>query len=121
MGALSSFSISPQPGHGPTGVPMTYGYRQYPHANQKLPLLDTLDLPCLSYLTNDPILHALFWPTIPTKLLSNIPKFNGKPREDPKNHVMTFHLWCYSNSFMDDLIRLRLLENTYRYNNQMVY
>jgi hypothetical protein len=30
MGGPSSFSISPQPGYGPTGVPMPYGYHQYP-------------------------------------------------------------------------------------------
>jgi len=33
MGGPSSFSISPQPGYGPTSVPMTYGYHQYPHTN----------------------------------------------------------------------------------------
>ena len=29
-----------------------------------------------------------------------------------KNHVMTFHLWCYSNSLMDDSVRLRLFQRT---------
>jgi hypothetical protein len=112
MGGPSSFSISPQPGYGPTGVPMPYGYHQYPHANRQLPFLATLDLPDLSHLTNDPIQHAPFWPTIPAKLPSNIPKFDGKPGEDPNNHVMTFHLWCSSNSLMDDSIRLRLFQRT---------
>jgi hypothetical protein len=32
--------------------------------------------------------------------------------EDPNNHVMTFHLWCSSNSLMDDSIRLRLFQRT---------
>jgi hypothetical protein len=46
------------------------------------------------------------------KLPSNIPKFDGKPGEDPNNHVMTFHLWCSSNSLMDDSIHLRLFQRT---------
>jgi hypothetical protein len=29
---------------------------------------------------------------MPAKLPSDIPKFDGKPGEDPKNHVMNFHL-----------------------------
>ena len=43
----------------------------------------TLELPELLHLTNDPILHAPHWPTIHAKLPSNIPKFDGKPGEDP--------------------------------------
>jgi hypothetical protein len=42
----------------------------------------------------------------------DIPKFDGKVGEDPNNHVMTFHLWCSSNSLMDDSIRLRLFQRT---------
>ena len=45
---------------------------------------------------------------MPRKLPSNIPKFHGKLGEDPKNHVMTFHCWCSSNSLMDDSIYLHL-------------
>ena len=41
---------------------------------------------------------------------SDIPKFDGKPDEDPKNHVMTFPLWFSSNSLMDGLIRLRIFQ-----------
>jgi hypothetical protein len=33
-----------------------------------------------------------------TKLPSNIPKFDGKPGEDSTNHIMTFHIWCSSNT-----------------------
>jgi hypothetical protein len=66
----------------------------------------------LSRLTNDPILHSPYWPVIPAKLPSDIPKFDGKPGEDPNNHVMTFHLWCSSNSLMDDSICLRLFQCT---------
>jgi hypothetical protein len=74
--------------------------------------LATLDLPDLSRILNDPIRHSPQWPAIPAKLPSDIPKFDGKAGEDPNNHVMTFHLWCSSNSLMDDSIRLRLFQRT---------
>jgi hypothetical protein len=74
--------------------------------------LGYLILSNLSRLTNDPIQHAPFWPPIPTKLPSNIPKFDGKLGEDINNHVMTFHLSCYSNSLMDDSIWLELFHRT---------
>jgi hypothetical protein len=48
MGGPSSFSIFPQHGYGPTGVPMPHDYHQYPHDNRQLPLLDILYLPYLS-------------------------------------------------------------------------
>ena len=91
---------------------MPYQYYQYPQPNQLLPFLATLDLPDLSILINDLIHHDPSWPAIPVKLPSDIPKFDGKPDEDPKNHVMTFHLWCSSNSLMDGSIRLRLFQRT---------
>jgi len=71
-----------------------------------------LDQPDLSHLTNDPILHATFWPSIPTKLPFDILKLDRKPREYPNNHVMNFHLWCYYNSLMDDFIDLILFQRT---------
>jgi len=49
---------------------------------------------------------------IPHKLPSDIQKFNGNPGEDPLNHVMTFHLWCSSNTLNDDSIRLCLFQRT---------
>jgi len=49
---------------------------------------------------------------MPNKLPSDIPKFEGKPGEDPSNHVMTYHLWCASNSISDDSICLRLFQRT---------
>lgn len=70
----------------------------------------TLELPDLNRLTNDPIAYTPWWPAIPHKLSSYIPKFNGNPGEDPSNHVMTFHLWCSSNTLKDDSIRLRLFQ-----------
>ena len=49
---------------------------------------------------------------MPTKLPSDIPKFEGKAEECPQNHIMTFHLWCSSNNIVDDSIILRLLKRT---------
>jgi hypothetical protein len=87
-------------------------HQYHPQINQQLPFFATLDLPELSRLTNDSIFHSPVWPVIPAKLPSDIPKFDGKSGEDPNNHVMTFHLWCSSNSLMDDSIRLRLFQRT---------
>jgi hypothetical protein len=75
-----------------------------------MPYLVSLTILDLSKLTNDPILHDPTWSNMPTKLPSNIPKFEGKSGEDPANHVMTFHLWCSSNNIMDDSIHLRLFQ-----------
>ena len=49
---------------------------------------------------------------MPTKLSSDIPKFEGKVGECPQNHTITFHLWCSSNNVVDDSIRLRLFQCT---------
>jgi hypothetical protein len=100
--------------YAPTGLPtgLPPQSHQYPQVNRKLPFLATLDLPDLSRILNDPIRHSPQWPAIPAKLPSDIPKFDGKAGEDPNNHVMTFHLWCSSNSLMDDSIRLRLFQRT---------
>jgi hypothetical protein len=77
-----------------------------------LPFLATLNMPDLSKLMNDPVSHDPTWPPVPTKLPSDIPKFEGKNREDPGDHVTTFHLWCSSNSLNHDSIRLRLFQHT---------
>lgn len=61
---------------------------------------------------NDTIIYTPWWPVIPHKLPSDIPKLNGNPCEVPSNYVMTFHLWCSSNTLNDDLIRLRLFYRT---------
>jgi hypothetical protein len=78
--------------------------------NRQLPFLATLDLPDLSRILNDPIRHSPQWPVIPTKIPSDIPKFDEKVGEDPNNHVMNFHLWCSYNSLMNDSIHLRLFQ-----------
>jgi hypothetical protein len=63
-----------------------------PLPNLHMPYLASVNIPDLTKLRNDPILHDATWPNIPTKLPSYIPKFEGKPGEDPAKHVMTFHL-----------------------------
>ena len=76
---------------GPTEVALLYRYYNYAQPNQQLSFLATSYFPDLSNLINDPIQNDPFWPTIPTKLSSDITKFDGKQGEDHKNHVMTFH------------------------------
>ena len=66
----------------------------------------------VSKLTNDPILHNPYWPLVPIKVPGDCPKFEGKSGEDPQAHVMTYHLWCSSNSWVDDSIRLHLFQCT---------
>ena len=56
----------------------------------KLPFLETLNFPYLSKLMNDLVRHDPSWPPIPTKLPSDIPKFEGKVGDDPGSHVTTF-------------------------------
>ena len=77
-----------------------------------LPFLATLNFPNLSRLTNDIVSHDLTWPAVPNKLPSDIPKFEGKPGEDPSEHVTTFHIWCSYNSLHKDSIHLRLFQRT---------
>ena len=79
---------------------------QNPFAPIELPFLATLELLDLSKLTNDPIRHHFAWPQVPVNIPTDIPKFDGKTREDPANHITTYHLWCVSNSFLDDSIKL---------------
>ena len=47
---------------------------------------------------------------MPTKLPSDIPKFEGIAGENPTNHVRSFHMWCSSNSITDDSVHLRLFQ-----------
>jgi hypothetical protein len=56
--------------------------------------LSSLNILDLTKLTKDPILHKPTWPAMPTKLPSDIPKFEGKVGDDLENHIMNFHLWC---------------------------
>ena len=89
---------------------------QYPYtqntqnsfAPTKLPFLATLELPDLSKLMNDPIRHHPAWPLVSVKIPTDILKLNRKIGEDPANHITTYHLWCISNSFLDDSIKLQI-------------
>jgi hypothetical protein len=85
-------------------------YQYHSQINRQLPFLATLDLPDLSRLTNDPIFHSLVWLVIPVNFLLIFQNLTETMAEDPNNHVMTFHLWCSSNSLMDDSVRLHLFQ-----------
>jgi hypothetical protein len=78
----------------------------------QMPYLGSFNIPDLTKLTNDPILHNPTWPAMPTKMPSDIPKFEGKSGDNPANHIMTFYLRCSSNSITDDSVRLRLFQHT---------
>jgi hypothetical protein len=77
-----------------------------------LHFLTTLNLLDLYKLMNDLVIHDPTCPPIPTKITSDIPKFEGKNGEDHGDHVTTFHRWCSSNSLNHDSIRLRLFQHT---------
>jgi hypothetical protein len=94
----------------PTGLP-PQNY-QLPQVNKQLTFLSTLDLSDMSRILNDPIFHSPYWSIMSAKLPSYIPKFDDRSGEDPNNHIMNFHLWCSSNSLMDDSIRLRIFQRT---------
>lgn len=59
---------------------------------------------------NDSIFYLPYWLLMPNKLPSDIPNFEGKSGDDPSNHVMNYHLWCASNSLIDDSIRLHIFQ-----------
>jgi hypothetical protein len=109
-------SIIPQPFgskiiEGPQGsieTSNTSPTSQYSFDHMSLPFLVTLDFPDLSRFTNDPIAHNPSWSTMPSKLPSDIPKFDDKLGEDPSTYIMTYHLWCSSNPLMNDCVRLLL-------------
>ena len=105
---MSGHSTNMQTAYGPTGLLMGLPPQSHhcPQVNRQLPFLATLDLPDLSRILNDPILHSPHWPVIPAKLPFDIPKFDSRLREYPNNHVMDFHLWCSPNSLMGESIRL---------------
>ena len=74
--------------------------------------MESLSLPNFNQLINYPIRHDVGWPAMPTKLPSDIPKFEGLAGEDPTNHIRSFHMWCSSNSITDDSIHLQLFQRT---------
>jgi hypothetical protein len=78
----------------------------------RLPFLAMHNLPDLSKLMNNMVSLDPTWPPVPTKLPSDIQKFEGKNGEDPSEHVTTFHLWFSSNILNHDGIRLQLFQCT---------
>ena len=90
---------------------MNQGAVHRPH-HPRIPSLAMLNLPDLSRLTNNPVAHDSNWPAIATKLPSDIPKFEGKPGEDPSEHITTFHLWCSLNSLHQESVCLILFQRT---------
>jgi hypothetical protein len=101
---------SPSQGSGPLPSHIVVGTNPAP--TPPIPYLAYLNIHDLSKFTNGPILHDPTWPNMPTKLPSDIPKFEGKLGNGPANHVMTFHLLFSSNKIMDDSIFLRLFQIT---------
>ena len=66
----------------------------------RLPFLAMLNLPDLLRLMNDPVSYDPTWMAVPTKLSSDIPKFKGKPREGPSEHVTTFTFGALPTLYM---------------------
>lgn len=73
-------------------------------ASNSFHFLAMLDIPDLNKLTNDPIFHNLLWPPIPQKICTYILKYKGKQGEHQGINITTYHLWCVSNSMVDDSI-----------------
>jgi hypothetical protein len=78
----------------------------------QLPFISMLNFLDFSRLMNDPVSHDPSCPPFPTKIPSNILKFEGNIGEDPGDHVTTFHLWCSSNSLNGNYIHLILFQCT---------
>ena len=98
--------------HGPMCPDVRFTLTQNTFANTQLPFLYMLDLPNLLRIKNDSILHNLLWLAIPHKIPLEIPKFDDKIGEDPSMHITTYHLWCVSNSMLDDSVKLHILPCT---------
>lgn len=49
---------------------------------------------------------------MPTQIPLHIPKFEGNHPEDLTNHVHSFHMWCSSNSIIEDSIHVLLFQHT---------
>ena len=94
--------------YGPPGLNAMLPLNQNPLANIQFPFLEMLEFPNLSKLINDPIIHHLAWLPIPVKISVDISKFDGRMGEDPTSHITSYHLWCVSNSMLDDSINLHI-------------
>ena len=98
--------------YGPCGLNSMSPSNQSSFGNTPLPFLVTLELSNLSRLKNEPILHHPAWPLVPVNISTDISKFEGKTGDDPASHITTYHLWCVSNSMLDDSIKLCLFPCT---------
>jgi hypothetical protein len=99
------------------GWPTIHEHQSFPRAwaqmpKPEIPFLAMLSVPDLSILMNEPVCHDPSWTPVPTKIPSDIQKFEGNIDEDPGDHVTTFHLWCSSNSLNDYSIHLRVFYRT---------
>ena len=94
--------------YGPFNLNTMSPFNQNSFVNTPLPFLETLELPDLSKLTNDPIMHHPTWPPVPVRILTDIPKFEGKTGDDPTSHITAYHLWCVSKSMLENSIKLHL-------------
>jgi len=98
--------------YGPSGLNAMLPLNYILFINTQFPFIATLEFPNFTKLMNDPILHHPAWPLVPFKIPIDIPKFDGKSREEPTNHITPFHLWCVSNFMLDDSIKLWLFPCT---------
>ena len=97
------------PGNSFTNRSIGYTPKSWNSLSQtKLSFLETFNLRDITKMTKNLVMHNLCCPLVPTKLLYDISKFEGKTRDDPTTHILTFRLWCSSNSLMGDGIRLRI-------------
>jgi hypothetical protein len=96
----------------PPGIMQVSFRNPMPLSQTKSLILETINLMDLTRLTNGPKNHQARWLVILTVLSSNIPKIDGKPREDLSTHIVTFHLQCSSNNLNDDSINLRFFQCT---------
>lgn len=82
-----------------------------PRTNITQPLflsMASLNLPDLSQLLNDPLLHDLNWLPMPTNIPMNFPNLERNLGDDSTDHIKYFYMWCSSSSIMDDLVHLHL-------------
>ena len=98
--------------YGPFSLNTMSSLNQNLFASTQLPFLSTLELSDLSKLTKNPIMHHPTWPPIPVNIPTDILKFEGKMADDLASHITNYHLWCVSNSMLDDSIKLHLFPHT---------
>jgi len=99
--------------YGPFSLNTMSPFNQNSFVNTPLTFLATLESPDLSKLTRNPIMHHPTFLLVLVKILTDILKFEGKMGDDPTSHINTYHLWCVSNSMLDDSIKLCLFPCTF--------